>query len=308
MKLALCSDLHLEFGPISLTNDENADVLILSGDICVAKDVGINGGTDILGENKSSARVHTFFQECSERFPRVVYIVGNHEHYHGDFAKSISLLRERLAYLPNIHVMDKEQLDVEDVTFLAGTLWTDMNKEDPSTMYHVSRVMNDYRTIENSNEMVSYKAYVALPRPSDMTEQEWIKVPYEQRTTFSFKTRPASFQPSDSVVDHRAMLAFMSERIATLPPDRKVVVVGHHAPSKLSIKPRYAHDHLTNGAYSSDLSEFILDRPCIKLWTHGHTHDIFDYMVGTTRVVCNPRGYIGYESCADDFKLMYLEI
>jgi hypothetical protein len=56
-----------------------------------------------------------------------------------------------------------------------------------------------------------------------------------------------------------------------------------------------------NGGYSSDLSEFILDHPQIKMWTHGHTHDTFDYMIGSTRVVCNPRGYIKYEQRADEF-------
>jgi hypothetical protein len=50
-----------------------------------------------------------------------------------------------------------------------------------------------------------------------------------------------------------------------------------------------------NGAYSSDCTDFIMDRPQIKLWTHGHTHHPFDYMVGETRIVCNPRGYEGYE-------------
>ena len=36
MKVAVCSDLHLEFGTIELKNTESADVLILSGDICLA--------------------------------------------------------------------------------------------------------------------------------------------------------------------------------------------------------------------------------------------------------------------------------
>ena len=63
-----------------------------------------------------------------------------------------------------------------------------------------------------------------------------------------------------------------------------------------------------NGGYSSDLSEFILDHPQIRLWTHGHTHDEFDYMVGTTRVVCNPRGYEGYEARAEQWKLKTVEI
>ena len=58
-----------------------------------------------------------------------------------------------------------------------------------------------------------------------------------------------------------------------------------------------------NGGYSSDLSEFIMDHPQIKLWTHGHTHEEFDYMMGSTRVLCNPRGYIHYEHQADVWKL-----
>jgi predicted phosphodiesterase len=40
MKIAICSDIHLEFGDINLQNTENADVLILGGDICVAADIG----------------------------------------------------------------------------------------------------------------------------------------------------------------------------------------------------------------------------------------------------------------------------
>ena len=63
-----------------------------------------------------------------------------------------------------------------------------------------------------------------------------------------------------------------------------------------------------NGAYSSNLDEFIMDRPQIKLWTHGHTHEDFDYMIGSTRIVCNPRGYINYESRADKFKLKVVTV
>jgi hypothetical protein len=59
----------------------------------------------------------------------------------------------------------------------------------------------------------------------------------------------------------------------------------------MSCHPQYAHDYIMNGGYHSDLSDFILDHPQIKLWTHGHTHHPFDYVIGSTRVVCNPRGY-----------------
>jgi len=90
--------------------------------------------------------------------------------------------------------------------------------------------------------------------------------------------------------------------------DRTIVFAGHHSPSKLSTHPKYQNEYLMNGGYSSDLSEFILDHPEIKLWTHGHTHDPFDYMVGETRVVCNPRGYAGWDEQADVFQLKFLDI
>jgi hypothetical protein len=74
------------------------------------------------------------------------------------------------------------------------------------------------------------------------------------------------------------------------------------------VHPKYAHDKIMNGAFASDLDDFIAYRPQIKLWTHGHTHEPFDYEIGTTRIVCNPRGYVGHEHRADNFKLQYLEV
>jgi len=281
MKFAVCSDLHLEFGDLILKNEENADVLILSGDICVAKEMPFS-------DSEKGQRFLDFFKRCSFQFPNVIYIMGNHEHYHGDFSKSYDQLKVALADLTNIHVMEKEFVTFGDVTFVAGTLWTDMNKEDPNTLYGIKSYMNDYRIIEDSSEVVNYKSFDDEDKPI-------------------FKTRPAKFSPEKSVIEHKAMLKLIDEVCSGL-PNEKIVVVGHHAPSKLSTKPQYENDVMVNGAYSSDLSAFILDRPQIKVWTHGHTHHNFDYMIGSTRIVCNPRGYINYEGQADDFKLQYVEV
>jgi len=54
VKVAVCSDLHLEFGPISLENTEGADVLILSGDICVAKDLRQKDDYGLMGKNDNN--------------------------------------------------------------------------------------------------------------------------------------------------------------------------------------------------------------------------------------------------------------
>ena len=307
MKIAICSDIHLEFGAISLENTENAEVLILSGDICVAKEILDRDPYETRFDDKSS-RIHLFFQECCARFKTVVYVAGNHEHYHGDFAESFNILRERLGYLVNLHILDKESVLINDVMFIGGTLWTDMNKEDGITLMHMKSMMNDFRTVKNSNRMVSRKVmkYKKDENGQYVSEiKDGVNVMVEEG--FEFKESVSTFSPEDAVEDHKKMLGYLKVMLEDK-HDQKFVVVGHHAPTKLSTHPRYADELIMNGGYSSDLSEFILDHPQIKLWTHGHTHEEFDYLIGTTRIVCNPRGYINYEDRADNFKLKFVEV
>jgi len=288
MKIAVCSDLHLEFGDINLQNTENADVLILGGDICVAADIG-KPDPDNFFEGARSNRITDFFKRCSFQFPHVVYIMGNHEHYHGDFATSANKLKSMLEsnMLSNVYLLDKDSKVIDDVTFIGGTLWTDMNGENEMTMNHVSRRMNDFQICKNSLRKVSYRTF--------------------EEGKAKFHEREAYLSPSDAVEDHKKMLGYV-RTIIEGKFDEKFVIVGHHAPSKLSTHPRYKHDTLMNGAYSSSLDDFIMDHPQIKLWTHGHTHEDFDYMLGTTRIVCNPRGYINYEERADSFNLKVVEV
>jgi Icc-related predicted phosphoesterase len=283
MKIAICSDIHLEFGPISLKNTKKAEVLILSGDICVAKDILDLDPHETRFDDKSS-KIHKFFQECCARFNNVIYISGNHEHYHGDFAETFKIFRERLGYLANLHILDKESVLINDIMFIGGTLWTDMNKEDGITLMHMKSMMNDFRCVKNSARKRHFNDVNGNPQ-----------------------SQASNFTPEDAVEDHKKMLDYLKVMLEDK-HEQKFVVVGHHAPTKLSTHPRYADELIMNGGYSSDLSEFILDHPQIKLWTHGHTHEEFDYLIGTTRIVCNPRGYINYEDRADNFKLKFVEV
>ena len=291
MKIALASDVHLEFGHLELNNDDNADVLVLSGDICTAKNFGPN--------------YDRFFQDASRLFKNVVYVMGNHEHYNGDFATSESVIRAALERYSNIHFLEKTCVKIDDVTFIGGTLWTNMNKEDPMTMYHIQRRMNDFQIVKNSNRMVSYKApdYKMDADGSYAKDENGNLIKLGE----SFHERVATFCPEDALEDHKKMFGYIQSVIEGK-FDEKFVVVGHHAPSRQSTHPRYKYETLMNGAYSSELDEYILDHPQIKLWTHGHTHEDFDYMIGSTRIACNPRGYIGYEGRADDWTLKTFEV
>ena len=225
--------------------------------------------------------------------------MGNHEHYDYDFAKTYERLQAELADLPNIHLLEKETWEHNGYTFIGGTLWTDMNKGDSLTMWHVGQRMNDFKLITNSNRMVHHKRNVYDENNRDEFGYLIVK-------SVDHYQRPSRFSVEDSLEEHKKMLDFIN--IVTQDKSKCYISVTHHAPSPLSIAEWYKADTLMNGAFHSDLSEFIMDRPQIKLWTHGHMHDPFDYIVGDTRVVCNPRGYIGYEQRAKQFKLKYLEV
>jgi DNA repair exonuclease SbcCD nuclease subunit len=282
MKIAICSDLHLEFGDLDFTNDEGADVLVLGGDIFIANELSelaYDQSAAILPATSTvrarGKRYLDFVTSCSERFPHVILIMGNHEHYHGDFALSARIIRDTFGHLSNVYFMDKEWRIINGVLFFGGTLWTDMNREDPITMHQVRYQMNDFNCVKNTL----------------VTEDR------------DFKT----FHPADAVEDHKRFLTNLDDALNSH-PGLTTVVCGHHAPSRASTHPRYKTEFVIGGAYNSNLDDYILDRRQIKLWTHGHTHDDFDYMIGTTRIVCNPRGYDGYEARADNFKLKYVEI
>jgi predicted phosphodiesterase len=288
MKIAIASDIHLEFGDLEINNDANAEVLILSGDICVAADLDMRDRrqTEMGFARYRSERFHDFFERCTAKFPHVIYIMGNHEYYHSDFATALTDVRRKLAHLSNLYILEREIKVINDVTFIGGTLWTDMNNSDALTLYHMRTMMNDFRVIQNS----------AVPVHFRTQEGE-------------FKTRVGKFMPEDAVTEHVKMKEYIQVVTAMLGKNtNKYVVVGHHAPSRLSTHEMYAHDTIMNGGYSSDMEEFIKDRPQIRLWTHGHTHHPFDYMVGETRVICNPRGYIGYEPEASNFELVTVEV
>lgn len=294
MKIAVASDLHLEFGDLEIDNDNKADVLILSGDILVAKDIAQRDPYGVMGPEYRSNRYHDFMQRCSALFPHVIYVMGNHEHYNGDFAKTETHLKDVLSYLKNVYVLEREIKVIDGVTFIGGTLWSDMNNGDSLTLYHMKGMMNDFRIIENSNRMVTFKVYEQIHG-------------VDNREKPIFKERVSKFSPEDAFEEHAKMKGYI-QQIVEGKFDQKFVVCGHHSPSKQSTHPRYADDTIMNGGYSSDMDEFITERPQIKLWTHGHTHHQFDYMVGETRIVCNPRGYINHEPQASDFKLLYVDI
>jgi predicted phosphodiesterase len=281
MKIAIGSDLHLEFGDLAVSNPDQARVLVLSGDIMLAQDLHDHPGSPALlqaetigtlGARQAQAlRFREFLRQCSLNFDHVIYVAGNHEFYHGRWVQNIQDLRNECAVYDNIHFLERDSIMIDDVLFVGGTLWTDMNGIDPLTLHAVRDMMSDFMLIRNDERG-------------------------HRRVT-----------PMDTVERHQATVGYI-RTVLEQNPNTPTVVVGHHAPSTVSTHPRYANQTIMNGAYRTDLSDIMLDHPQIRLWTHGHTHEDFDYQIGTCRVVCNPRGYVGHESRADQWQFKTVEI
>ncbi len=200
-----------------------------------------------------------FMKRCSVQFKEVIMVMGNHEHYNGDITKTKRILESAIASCQNVWILENEWISVNNVAFIGATLWTDCGNDDPYATMHWHS-MNDARTIKINGQALSVHEVQRLHKESKefiMKYCEFVKKQYD-----------------------------------------KVVLITHHGVTSKSIHPVYRGDAL-NKFFKSDMDLDLIDASP-DLVVHGHTHSALDYMIdetlSNTRVVCNPRGYHGYES------------
>jgi DNA repair exonuclease SbcCD nuclease subunit len=101
-----------------------------------------------------------------------------------------------------------------------------------------------------------------------------------------------ALEPED-LLDINRQTRIWLERELARPHPGPTVVVTHHAP--LFASWHQAAESPFKAAYCNNLSRLILKYPHIDLWVHGHVHARADYRANQVRVVCNPRGYDGFQ-------------
>jgi predicted phosphodiesterase len=246
MKLHILSDLHVEFAPF-VPPACAADVVILAGDI--------HQGSAGLAWARAA-------------FPsqELVYVVGNHEFYRGDWDATLEELRNRAAAL-GIHFLENDEWQIGGVRFLGAALWTDFDYFGPARRREAMRACVDYLT---DFRLIAAQA---------TTDDSGAGLPVSSRGID--RLTPAHVRRR-----HLQSRAWLEQRLA-VPHDGPTVVVTHHLPGAGSVAARF-RDDLGNAGFASHLDHLM--GPA-ALWVHGHTHDSFDYRKGGTRVVCNPRGY-----------------
>lgn len=277
MKVRYCSDLHLEFNdlPKCLTPNPN-EILLVAGDT-VPCDFLRPERTDAKGRSLKKA-MHAFL-ELTAGYAKVVFVGGNHEAYNGDINTWKHILENFIAMegysvggiapfggvqrdMAKFHVLENESIWLTNKVLLFGcTLWTDMFKGNPVVQQAVSGYMNDFKGA--------------------------IRIDEENRF----------FDTTDAILRHQQSLDWLKTRYQLCDGqkpkdffwDVDIWVMTHHAPTGQSIEA--GRGSATDYGYFSELSEFILDRPRIKHWFHGHTHYNVEYQVGECSVHANCRGY-----------------
>lgn len=89
------------------------------------------------------------------------------------------------------------------------------------------------------------------------------------------------------------------ERQLAQPFDGKTIVVTHHAPTEWSWNE--SSNALKKLAYCNDL-KYLFHEYEIDVWFHGHIHSPGDYRITRSRILSNPRGYVG-RKLVDSFDL-----
>jgi predicted phosphodiesterase len=186
-----------------------------------------------------------------------IYVAGNHEYYGSSIPATSRLLRE-LSRDSQVTVLDCAETRIGDVRFLGATLWSDF------------RILGDGPVREQAmDEAVRFSR--------DFSR---IAIDEDQQEMFTPMHCAALFERHARWLEARLDEPFAGE----------TVVVTHFAPSRHSIAPRFAGSPL-NACFVSDLEALVANSGA-ALWIHGHTHDSFDYRLGGTRVLANPRGYV----------------
>lgn len=199
----------------------------------------------------------------------VLYVPGNHEFYgKRRYHRHLEKMKAKAAD-SHVAVLSNDAVYGDGIRFLGATMWTDFGLygTDHLSEMAAQREMNDYKQILLTNA----------------------------RTLRAEDTRRL----------HLESRYWLSEKLRE-PFDGKTVVITHHAPSEMSVHPRYRNHELTP-AYAARLENLICAHEPV-LWVHGHLHDSVDYRICETRIVCNPRGYTGHELNAGFDPALVLEV
>lgn len=155
--------------------------------------------------------------------------------------------------------MSNSVVEYRGIVILGTCLYTDFalygDKHIEESMDYAKRYMNDFRY----PTVLGHREYTRKGEDWDITMKK-----YED-------SQVRLFTPQDHAYYFNYSLNFLKEKVVEY-ANKPIIIVTHHAPSPHSISEEFEGSML-NPAFASNLNEFIIKHPQIRLWCHGHCVD-----------------------------------
>ena len=235
MKIQLISDTHLRTENSFSVLNVGADVLVIAGDLASSPKVA----TEWL----------TGFRRRTDM--PVVYVLGNHEYYGLNLYTAVDAYREAVAKIEDVHLLEKQHVEIEGVNFLGTTLWSDLS--DPIAALAVQMSLADYEFIEREPGK-----YV---------------------------------QASDTHAEYLLAVNWLKEQLAKYRTEKNVVVTHHAPcwACRNTYYDYNINNRLVAQGFCNRLDTLIYQHD-ISVWLYGHTHRSKCFRTGGVSVVSNQVG------------------
>lgn len=143
-KIHIQSDTHVELGPHI-------------GSTCIS-DITVCAGDN--GTFAQSDKLARYFDDIRKNTDEIIYVLGNHEFYHGDYQETLTLA-DKFAKEHGIHLLDEtfgtQDLELNGIKFWGSTLWTDMKEGDWFVKNKIGNGFNDFHIVTNGDRNFSYQ-------------------------------------------------------------------------------------------------------------------------------------------------------
>jgi hypothetical protein len=195
-----------------------------------------------------------FVTEMCKHFKHVLMVAGNHEFYYNDVVK------------------------VNDA-------WADWEAAEGPTNFHY--LYNDWRMIDG----VRFLGGTMWTSFNNADPMVMLGATQRMADYLHIEYAGGKLTPTLVLAEHLKFMGFLRAELDKQ-FDGKTVVLTHHSPGTI-IKRKNRAVQSTDYCYFAELEHMIGMADKVALWTHGHTHQSYNYLINNTRVICNPYGYWG---------------
>jgi predicted phosphodiesterase len=199
----------------------------------------------------------------------IVFIPGNHEYHKTNRQTAERAIKNAVSQLKGVHWLDCGIFELGGKRILGTTLWYGRHRPPEGI-------------VSTEEEWARGTIRMLEPTKKVLVEHTW--------TDFE------NIENLDTWVydENGRAVRFLCDNMR-----EGDIVVTHILPCRQSVPAKYGRS-VSNAFFLSDITPLIEDRkPALVI--HGHTHMSNDYMIGPTRVVCNPFGYMTSGEVNDDF-------